>query len=141
VAGPDIVDDESGDLSEEDFRTALAQFSQVKADSQKEYDSSIRTLAAAGVAVTTSLGTALEAFPGRAVIAVICFLGSLVCTLVSFGSTQLDMNRRAEMLNSGRYGQIYGNRWTKTTTILNLFAGGTFIAGGALLAAFVKSAT
>jgi hypothetical protein len=130
-----------GQLSEEDRRIVWEQFVEVYAHAQETYDSSIRTLASAGIGVTVSIGTALHAFPGRGVAAVLTFIGSLISNLVSYGTAQLDMGARLECLRHRQYAGIEGNRWTTTTKVLNLIAGATFVAGAALLAAFVASAT
>jgi hypothetical protein len=131
----------SNELSEEDRRIVWEQFVEVYAHSQEAYDSSIRTLASAGVGVTVSLGTALDVFPGRGIAAVSAFLGSLVFNLLSYTTAQLDMRARLDCLRERPYVGIEGNRWTKATKVLNCLAGAAFIAGGALLAAFVASAT
>jgi hypothetical protein len=137
-AGPASV----GDLSEEDWRTLWEQFATVYAHSQETFDSSVRTLASAGLGVTVSIGTALHAFSGRAILAVIAFLLSLGLNLVSYGTAQLDMSSRLRTLRtSRRYQDAEQSRWTRVTTGLNIAAGAAFVTGGGFLAAFVNAAT
>jgi hypothetical protein len=137
-AGPASV----GDLSEEDWRTLWEQFATVYSHSQETFDSSVRTLASAGLGVTVSIGTALHAFSGRAILAVIAFLLSLGLNLVSYGTTQLDMSSRLRTLRtSRRYEDAERSRWTRVTTGLNIAAGAAFVTGGGFLAAFVNAAT
>ena len=131
-----------GDLSEEDWRTLWEQFATVYAHSQETFDSSVRTLAAAGLGVTVSIGTALHAFSGRAMLAVIAFILSLALNLVSYGTAQLDMSSRLRTLRtSRRYEDAERSGWTWVTTGLNIAAGAAFVIGGGLLAAFVNAAT
>jgi hypothetical protein len=128
-------------LRDEDRRVLWEQFVEVYAESQESFDTSVRTLAAAGVAVTASLGTALGEFGRTGVAAAICFLVSLSFNIGSYATAQLDMRRRLWCLRNGKNDGVEGNWWTKGTTTLNMAAGGAFVAGGALLAAFVASAT
>jgi hypothetical protein len=130
------------DLSEEDYRILWEQFTDVYSHSQQEYDSSIRPLASAGIAVVASIGTALKTFDLWAVASVAAFLASVGFNLVSYGTAQLDMRcRQGALLRTRRYESALRSKWTRVTTVLNLLAGAAFIAGGVLLAFFVAAAT
>jgi hypothetical protein len=126
-------------LTQEQRQTLWEQFVEVHAKSQEAYDSSIRALASAGVAVTVSLGAALEAFGSSGVAAAVGFLVSLLFNLLSYVTAQLDMRDRLRDLRAGRVAGIEGNWWTKATHVLNALAGIAFLVGGALLALFVAS--
>ncbi len=130
------------DLSEEDRRTLWEQFAEVYAHSQEAWDSSIRTLGAAGIGVTASIGTALHSFSAFAIVAVAAYIASVVFNLFSYGTAQLDMRCRLRALrNSRAYEGAERSRWTKYTTVLNLLAGAAFVVGSAFLAVFVAAAT
>jgi hypothetical protein len=132
----------SHELSEDDRRIVWEQFVEVYASSQEAYDSSIRTLASAGIGVTASIGTALHDFSGWGIAAAVGFLVSLFLNLLSYGTAQFDMQTRLRALRrSSQYRGAEGNLWTVTTTTLNALAGVAFIAGGSFLAAFVGTAT
>jgi hypothetical protein len=123
----------------EDQRQALwEQFCDVYTDQQEAFDSSVRTLAAAGVAVTASLGTALDGLAGWGVAAIAVFLVSLGANLVSHVTSQFDMKARLNVLREGRMDGIERNRWTTATTAFNVLAGVSLVAGGACLATFVS---
>ena len=129
-----------GAYSEEDRRVLWEQFVEVHGHQQEAYDSSIRTLAAAGVAVTASLGTALKEFNGYGVAALILLLCSLGLNLVSHWTSQRDMTTRLDSLRAhGGTAAVEGNRWTKATHTLNFLAGLALLSGGGLLAAFAWS--
>jgi hypothetical protein len=55
------------ELTPEERQTLWEQFVDVYAHSQESFDTSVRTLAAAGVATTVSLATALHHFDGSGV--------------------------------------------------------------------------
>jgi hypothetical protein len=128
-------------LTEEQRQTLWEQFVQVYGEEQKAYDSSVRALSAAGVAVTVSLATALRDMPATGTLAVVLFLVSLGINLASYVTSQLDMRARLACLRSGREEGVEGNNWTIATTILNGIAGLAFIAGGVSLAFFVSRST
>ncbi len=129
-------------MSEDDYRALWDQFAEVHSAAQKEYDSSIRTLASAGLGVTASIGTALHLFSGRAIAAVIAYLVSVACNVASHVTAQWDMNcRHAALLKTQRYESALSSKWTRRTTFLNLAAGVAFIIGGVFLALFVAAAT
>jgi hypothetical protein len=122
----------------EDRRILWEQFCEVHAEQQQSYDGSIRTLAAAGVAVTASLGTALDGLAGWGVAAIILFLTSLGLNLISYVTAQRDMKVRLESLaEHGLTDAVEGNIWTTWTTALNLGAGAALVVGGVCLAVFV----
>ena len=125
----------------EQLQTLWEQYVEVYADEQKSFDSTVRAFSGAGVAVTVSIATALKVFPTAAKLAVGLFLISLAANLVSFGSSQRDVKTRLDCIRDKKLGGLEGNRWTKTTSWLNILAGIAFIAGGAVLAVFVGWST
>jgi hypothetical protein len=129
------------ELSEADRRVLWEQFVEVYSDSQKTYDGAVRTLAAAGLTVTVSIGTALKTFSGSGVASAVVFLSSLGLNFLSYATAQLDMKNRINALRVRRQEGIEGNNWTKVTTALNLLAGTALIVGGGLLAYFVATST
>jgi hypothetical protein len=128
----------SNELSDEQRQTLWEQFVEVYAEEQKSYDNSVRTLAAAGVAVTVSLATALKEMPASGKAAVALFVVSLGVNLASHVTAQLDMRARLACLRQGQEEGIEGNRWSTATHALNVVAGIAFIAGSVLLAVFVS---
>lgn len=127
-------------LSEDERRTLWEQFTEVHAESQEAFDTSVRTLAAAGVAVTVSLATALKGLDGTGTAAVAAFVVSLSLNLLSFLTAQLDVRGRLASLRRGEAAGVDGNAWTVVTTILNLGAGAALILGAVLLTLFVADA-
>jgi len=127
--------------TDEQRQTLVEQFIDAFDKSQDAYDLSIRTLASAAVAVTVSLGVALEGFGGLGVAAVGCFLGSLFANLVSYWTAMVDTYRRATNARRGGELDVEWNKWTWTTHACNFTAGAAFLAGGVLLALFVNSST
>lgn len=125
-------------LSEADRQILREQFVEVHAEAQESYDSSVRNLAAGGVAVTVSLATALKGLDGMGLAAVSFFLFSLAANVVSSVTQKFDMEKRAAIPHPVTEG-LEGNRWTKWTTGLNVLAGVALITGGILLALFVSS--
>jgi hypothetical protein len=128
-------------LSAEDRRILWEQFVEVHGDSQKSYDTSVRILAAAGSATTASLATALHRLDGAGAGAFTLFLVSLGLNFVSYATAQGDMHGRLKSLR--KHSTLYPprNSWTTATDVLNVLAGGTLIAGGALLGLFVSWST
>jgi hypothetical protein len=132
---------EEAGLREEDRRILWEQFVEVYAHSQKSYDDAVRALAAAGVALTVSLATALHHFATSGLVAVIFFLVSLGLNLASFGTAQADMKTRIAYLRARKTDGIEGNRWTTVTTALNGAAGAGVLTGSVLLAVYIAHAT
>lgn len=129
-------------LTDEQRQTLWEQFVQVYGEEQKSFDSSVRTLSAAGIGVTVSLAAALdEPLLATGAWAVAAFVASLAFNLFSYVSAQLDMRARLACLRDGHEEGVEGNGWTRTTTGLNVLAGLFWIAGGVLLAIFVNSST
>jgi hypothetical protein len=129
-------------LSDAERGTLWEQYVDTCVESQRTYDTSIRTLAAAGVAITVSLATALKQFetPGKRAAAL--FLGSLLFNLVSYATAQRDMRRRLDAISRrDDDAALKGNRWTKVTHVLNFLAGATLIGAGFFLARSVANAT
>lgn len=98
-------------------------------------------MAAAGLTVTVSIGTALKTFSGWGVVSAIVFLMSLGLNFLSYATAQLDMKSRINDLRVRREEGIEGNNWTTVTTALNLVAGTALIVGGGFLAYFVATST
>ena len=130
-----------GTFTKEQHDVLWAQFVETYEKSQEAYDLSIRMLAAAGVAVTASLGVALGEFGSVGLAAAVAFVVSLVVNLLSYGTAQLDMRKRLDDIQAENDAGVLGNRWTTATTVLNVGAGLAFILGASLLAAFVASAS
>jgi hypothetical protein len=97
----------------------------------------VRTLAAAGVAITASLATALHGLTGAGVAAVTLFAISLGANVTSHATAQMDMRKRIQCLRTGQHDGLESNGWTTKTHVLNATAGLTLIAGTILLARFV----
>ncbi|MGZ4302462.1 MAG: hypothetical protein ACXVR9_11915 [Gaiellaceae bacterium] len=128
-------------LTEADRRALWDQFVTVYSDSQKSYDGAVRALAAAGLTVTVSIGTALKTFSGSGVASAVVFLTSLSLNFLSYATAQLDMKTRISDLHARREEGIEGNNWTRATTALNLLAGIALLVGGGLLSYFVATST
>jgi hypothetical protein len=109
----------------------------------RTFDSTVRTLAAAGVGATVSLAAALHGLTGPGVAAVALFLASLTCNVVSYVTAQCDMKGRLDALRQAGGGaypkEVEGTKWTRWTTGLNGAAGLALVAGGAVLAWFISS--
>ena len=128
-------------LTEADRRVLWEQFVGVYSDSQKSYDGAVRALAAAGLTVTVSIGTALKIFSGAGVASAVVFLTSLSLNFLSYATAQLDMKTRLSALRARRQQGTEGNNWTSVTTALNLLAGIAVLVGGGLLSYFVATST
>jgi len=126
-------------------RILWEQFVDIYTDSQASFDTSVRAMAAGGVAVTVSLATALKELDLVGVVAVVAFLVSLGANIVSYETARRDMLERLSYLQgnagSDKGGNEWGNRWTTWTTGLNYAAGLAVLAGGAFLVGFVWTAT
>ncbi len=128
-------------LTDEQRQTLVEQFADAFASSQESYDVSIRTLASAGVAVTVSLGVALEVFGRPGVGAVGCFLASLLLNLMSYWTAMGDTYRRLMEARGAPEPDVEWNGLTWVTHALNAVAGVALLTGGAMLAWFVASST
>jgi hypothetical protein len=126
-----------------DERSALwGQYARVHATVQDTYDSTVRVLAAGGVAVTVTLATAaVDEFNGWGVLAVLGFLGALSCHVGSFVTAQKDMRARLALVRVSDVRAFDETSWTKRTFWLNVGAGVLLVVGGILLAGFVWSTT
>jgi hypothetical protein len=107
---------------------------------QETFDSSLRTLAGAGLGITVSLATALKAMLASGVWAAALFLGSLFLTLGSYVFAQLDMRARMDCLtkNPTSYKGVERSDWTTCTWRTNAGAGATLLACGVLLVLFIS---
>lgn len=126
-------------LDEQQRQRLREQFVDVYGEQQTTFDTSIRTLAAAGVAVTASLAAALDAMTASGKWAFVAFLVSLGANVGSYVTAQLDMSARIRGLARDDLRGVESNGWTWTTRILNIGAGAGLVAGGILLAVFVSS--
>jgi hypothetical protein len=136
----DQPEDESGppvELTDADRLALRGQWVEAHAQSQESYDSSLRTFAAGGVAVTASIGAAVHTFGALGTAAIAAFLASLAATLLSHATAQRDMRVRVADLEQRNDHKLAWNRWTTATTWLNVVAGIALLAGGILLAVFV----
>jgi hypothetical protein len=126
-------------LDPEDQKTLLVQFVDAVDHAEDSYDESIRTLAAAGVAVTASLATARHGFSGGGLPAMVALLVSLALTVGSHQATRSDLMHRIACLNAETYDPaIYGVR-TRVTAVMNALAGIALLVGGICLAFFASS--
>jgi hypothetical protein len=137
MSANELTDEQIDQLTDEQRQTLREQFIEVYSEAQDSFDSSVRTLAAAGIAVTVSLAAALKDMPTAGKWAVGLFVVSLTLNLASYATSQWDMKRRIRSLHEKRDDEIEGNVWTTITHILNIAAGLTFISGAVVLAVFV----
>ena len=100
-------------LTEDERNILWGQFVDTYVTSQESYDTSVRTLSAAGVAVTVTLATALKDFDGYGVGATVLFLASLGANLASYATAQKDMRARLDSVAAGDRQGAFGNEWTK----------------------------
>jgi len=121
-------------MTDDERRALWRQYAQVHAKAQDTFDLSVRTLAAAGLAVTVALATALKELSGWGVAAVVAFLLTLGFNLLSYTTAQLDIRRRLEHVKVGDARGREETSWTTCTFVLNVFAGVALIVAGALLA-------
>jgi hypothetical protein len=131
---------EEARLSPEE-RTALRQqYARVHASVQETFDSSVRALAAGGVAVTVTIATAaVERFDGWGWAALLSFLGSLACNVGSYVTAQKDMRARLALVRKFDVRGREETVWTTRTFWLNVGAGVALVVGGLFLAAFVAA--
>lgn len=126
-------------LTQEQRVTLWEQFVREHGKAQEDFDSSLRTLAGAGLGITVSLAAALKGMPATGLAAAATFLGTLLLNLVSYVFVQLDMNARRESLKTHptSYEGAERSRWTTWTWGTNVGAGATLFAGGVLLVVFI----
>ncbi len=126
------------ELSEADRRTLWEQFVVEHRTAYETLDTSVRTLAASGVAITVSLATALKAMSPAGVWAVIFFLTSLGLNLASFVFVTQDMRARMDALKKhNSYVGAERSGWTKWISVGNILGGVALIAGGVMLLLFI----
>jgi hypothetical protein len=115
------------------------QFVEEHGKAQEAYDTSLRALAGAGLAVTVSLGVALRELPTSGFWAAALFLIALLLNLGSYVSVQLDMRARmgALRVNPTSYQGAERSGWTTLTWLANVGAGLALVAGGLLLLKFI----
>ncbi|MFN0156353.1 MAG: hypothetical protein ACKVUT_18410 [Gaiella sp.] len=124
----------------DDERTALwKQYARAHAEAQENFDTSTRTLAAAGVAITVALVTALKVTEASAVCAIVLFLLSLACNLLSYVTAQLDLRERLDYVRAGKAKGREETGWTHGTWALNTLCGSALFAGGCFLTYYVAS--
>jgi hypothetical protein len=116
------------------------QYVTVYMESQAALDSLMSRLAAGGVGITVTLATALKKLNVQGVWGIVLFLISLGCGVLSYMTAQSDCKHR--LYKDIRYSKRpTDNAWTWMTRILNWASLITILAGGALLALFIHSAT
>jgi hypothetical protein len=131
-----------GELTPDQRERLWEQFVEEHAKAQEQFDSSVRTLAAAGLAVTVSLATALKTLSGTGLAAVGLFLVSLGLNILSYVFAQLDMGARLTALGTTHgYKGAERSRWTTVTWLVNVGAATALVGGGVLLVVFIASAT
>jgi hypothetical protein len=127
-------------LSPEDRAALWRQYAQVHAQVQDTFDSSVRTLAAGGVAVTVTIATAaVDRFDWWGAAAVAAFLFSLGTYVASFVTAQKDMRARLKLVRVSDIRGFDETCWTTWTFRLNVGAGGFLVIGGFLLLFFVAA--
>jgi hypothetical protein len=126
-------------LTDDERKVLWEQYVETYVHSQETFDTSVRTLAAAGVGVTVGLATAVNALGWSGGAAVILFLVSLGINLVSYATAQKDMRLRLDAVADYDREGANGNRWTKATHTCNWIAGITLLGGGVILALFIRS--
>jgi hypothetical protein len=126
-------------LTAEQREKLWEQFVREHGNAQEAYDSSLRTLAGAGLGLTVSLGVALEELPSSGSWAAALFLVALLLNLGSYVSVQLDMRARLGALREhpAGYRGAERSRWTTLTWLANVAGGLALLAGGLLLLAFI----
>lgn len=126
-------------LTKEQREKLWAQFVTEHSKAQEDFDSSLRTLAGAGLGITVSLATALRALPITGLVASAFFLGALLLNLGSYVFVQLDMRARLNALTShpADYRGAERSRWTTWTWLMNVGDGLALLAGGILLVVFI----
>lgn len=126
-------------LTNEQRKALWEQFVTEHGKAQEAFDSSLRGLAGAGLALTVSLATALKTFPEVGVWAAGLFLASLLVNVLSYVSAQLDMGRRLKKLKeNATYEGAERSFWTTVTWLMNVAAGLTLLAGGVLLVIYIS---
>ena len=130
---------ETTDLTPEQRQKLWEQFVTEHGKAQEDFDTSLRTLAGVGLAVTVSLATALKTMPNTGLWAAGLFLGSLLLNLGSYVFVQLDMRARMGALtaNPTQYKGAERSSWTTGTWLMNVGAGLTLLAGGIMLVIFI----
>lgn len=135
-SAPDVTEE----LTEEQRKALWEQFVAAHGKAQEVFDSSLRGLAGAGLALTVSLATALKVMPKVGIAAAAAFLASLLVNLGSYVSAQLDMKARLNKLKVSGYTYAGAERsaWTTVTWAMNVAAGVALLAGGVLLVVFIS---
>ena len=134
---PDTLEDGLDQLNDEEVKIAAEALSAALSRTQRDYDSFVRTIAAAAVALTASLVTAFGGAGWSGGFAVGSCLLALAATLVSFWTATADIQRRQERNWEHDRAGVHGGHWKTATTILNAGAGGLLILGGILLLVFI----
>lgn len=116
-------------LTDDEVARLWPEFNEAHSESQRTFDTSVRTLAAAGIAVSATLAGAFGALGWSGDIAVCAFVTSLLLNLSSYGSAQIDMIRRLEAVVRRDRPGTFGSRWTPVTTALNTGSGIALFVG------------
>ena len=132
---------ETTELNEAQRQTLWEQFVREHGKAQEDFDSSLRALAGAGLAVTVSLATALKALPDSGLAAAALFLAGLLINVGSYVSVQLDKRLRMDRLkvSSATYKGAERSGWTTVTWAMNVAEGLAVVAGGILLVVFIAA--
>jgi len=89
-------------LTEQERQILRDQYIDAYDSSQRAYDVTVRTLAAAGIAVTASLGTASDGLGRLGGAAIACFVASLAANVASYVTAQNDMKAQIRDLDAQR---------------------------------------
>jgi hypothetical protein len=125
-------------LTPEQREKLWEQFVAEHGNAEEAYDSSLRTLAGAGLGITVSLAVALKELPGSGFAAAVFFLVALLLNFGSYVFVRRDMRARMDALRRRpTYKAAEKSRWTAWTSRMNAAAGLALLVGGALLLAFI----
>jgi hypothetical protein len=110
---------------------------------QRSFDQAVLKLAAAGLALTVTLATALASKDRHLtnrwsfVLAWAFLAGSIASVLISFVTSQIESQRRIDAIDDGDYERAAEARSIRLTRWLNYSSGAALIGGGIFLAVFI----
>lgn len=128
-------------LTDEEQQSVVDQFEAFRSRSQQAYDESVRTIAAAGVAVTASLTAAFEEAGWSGTLAVSFSVASLFANLLSFQTAQADAGKSIQRAWKRDRRGVHESRWRWWTGFFNWAAFFLLLGAGVCLIVFVSSAS
>jgi len=126
-------------LSDKEVAELWTQFTEAYDDAQRSYDTSVRALAAGGIAVSATLAAAFDGLGAWGTWAVWLFGASLLLNTFSYWTAQRDVMKRLSDLGERKRAPEYGNWLTTFTTALNIAAGLALVIAGGCLAAYATT--